>query len=596
MFKSIKWRLTSIFFIVTALFLFLLGLYLMNTIERYSFNNIQNNLLSYARLMSDDLEASFVKPPSGDFFQKYARTVSYDINARVTFIDTRGKVLGDSLLDKDSMVNHANRPEFKSAISGEVGKSVRYSTSLEEKMFYFAAPVKNGSHVLGVVRVAVPWSEIEASRNYIRKIIIGSTLVALVLMVMVSSAFAANLVVPLQEMTRVARDVAEGKMDVVIDINSEDEIGELGKGLNYMSTRLNDTISQITEERNKVKAILTSMTDGVIAIDRKGSILLINPAIEKLFNISYDKSVGKKLIEVVRNFDLEKFLHEALDSETGITRELQLFVPDMKTFRISTAPLTNENGTVGAVAVLRDITAFHQVEIMKTEFVANVSHELKTPLTSIKGFVETLLDGALDEPETAKHFLEIISDETDRLNRLINDILSLSAIEAKRRELNRVSLNLEKLINETVSILSPQASEKNLEINININHPLEEVEADEDMIGQVLINLIDNAVKYTQKGGTVSISAQTQKDRVKVAVADTGIGIPIDSIPRLFERFYRVDKARSREMGGTGLGLAIVKHILELHHGKIEVDSIVGKGSTFTFYLPLKNAALVENE
>lgn len=592
MFKSIKWRLTAIFFIVTALFLFLLGLYLMNTMEQYSFNNIQNNLLSYARLMSDDLQASFAKPPSREFFEGYARRVSQDINARVTIIDTNGEVLGDSLLDKDSMVNHADRPEVKKAVNGEVGKSVRYSTSLEKRMFYFASPVKTGDQVLGVVRVAVPWDDIEASRNYIRKIIISSTLVALILMVMVSSTFAANLVVPLQEMTAVARDMAEGKMDIVINVTSDDEIGELGRGLNYMSIRLHDTISQITEERNKVKAILTSMTDGVIAIDRKGSILLINPAIEKLFNISYDKSVGKGLIEVVRNFDLEKFLHEALDSEIGITRELHMFVPDMKTFRISTAPLTNETGNVGAVAVLRDITAFRQVEIMKTDFVANVSHELKTPLTSIKGFVETLLDGALDDQETAKHFLEIINDETDRLNRLINDLLSLSRIEAKQRELNRVSLDLEKIINETVSILSPQAKEKDLAIKVNIKRPLQVIEADEDMIGQVLINLIDNAVKYTHEGGQVSISAETQKDRVKVAVADTGIGIPIDSIPRLFERFYRVDKARSREMGGTGLGLAIVKHILELHSGKIEVESIVGQGSTFTFYLPLKNAVV----
>lgn len=596
MFNSIKWRLSAIFFMVTALFLFLLGLYLMNTIEQYSFNNIQNNLLSYARLMSDDLQASFAKPPSREFFQEYAKKVSHDINARVTFIDTSGEVLGDSVLDKDSMVNHANRPEVKKAINGEIGKSVRYSTSLEKRMFYFASPVKTGHQVLGVVRVAVPWDEIEASRNYIRKIIISSTLAALILMVMVSSAFTANLVVPLQEMTRVARDMAEGKMDVVINVTSDDEIGELGKGLNYMSVRLHDTISQITEERNKVKAILTSMTDGVIAIDRKGSILLINPAIEKLFHISHENSLGKGLIEVVRNFDLEKLLHQALESETGSTRELHLFVPDMKTFRISTAPLTNESGAVGAVAVLRDITAFRQVEIMKTDFVANVSHELKTPLTSIKGFVETLLDGALDEQETAKHFLEIINDETDRLNRLINDLLSLSRIEAKQRELNRVSLDLEKLINETVSILSPQASEKDLAINVNIKHPLQAVEADEDMIGQVLINLIDNAVKYTHQGGEVNISAETQKDQVKVAVSDTGIGIPIESIPRLFERFYRVDKARSREMGGTGLGLAIVKHILELHNGKIEVESIVGKGSMFTFYLPLTGASVVKDK
>lgn len=585
MFKSIKWRLTAIFFAVTALFLFLLGVFLMNVIEQYSYDNTQTKLLSYARLMSDDLRDTFIKKPSRDFFQQYAQKVKGDINARVTIIDTNGEVLGDSFLDKDSMVNHANRPEIKKAIGGEIGRSVRYSTSLEERMFYFAAPVKSGSTVVGVVRVAIPWSEIEASRNYIRTIIGSSIFVALILMVMVVSTFTASIVVPLQEMTGVAREMAEGKLDMVLTVNSDDELGELGRGLNYMSERLRGTISQITEEKNKIKAILKSMNDGVIAIDRKGSIILINAAVERMFNVKSELIVGKSLIEVVRNFDLEKFLREALKSEKGLLKELQMFVPDLKTFRISTAPLTNESGVVGTVAVMRDITAFREVERMKTEFVANVSHELKTPLTSIKGFVETLLDGALDDRNTRRHFLEIINDEADRLNRLINDLLSLSKIEAKYKEIVRTPLDLERMINSTVSILSPQAKEKNLTINVNIRQSLPTVDADEDMIGQVMINLIDNAVKYTPAGGQVNITAEKEANWVKVAVSDTGIGIPRESLPRLFERFYRVDKARSREMGGTGLGLAIVKHIMEVHGGKIEVDSEVGKGSTFTFYL-----------
>ncbi len=590
MFKSIRWRLTAIFFAITALFLFLLGLYLMNTMEKYTLNNLQNNLLSYARLMSEDLSVSFTSPRSQDFFQEYAKKVKEDINARVTIIATDGLVLGDSVLDKDSMVNHRNRPEIKKAINGEVGKSIRYSASLNQRLFYFAAPVKDGDKVVGVVRVAIPWSEIESSRNYLRTIIISSMIIAFILMVMLASVLTANMVVPLQEMTYAARELAEGKMNVTINVTTDDEIGALGKGLNYMSLRLQDTIDEITQERNKIQAILTSMTDGVIAIDKKGNIIMINPAVEKLFNIKYEKSVGKSLIEVVRNFDLEKLLHEALKSEIGITREIQLFVPDPKLFRISTAPLANESGIVGTVGVMRDITAFREVERMKTDFVANVSHELKTPLTSIKGFVETLLDGALEDNKTSRYFLEIINDEADRLNRLINDLLSLSQIEAKQRELHKVKLNLEKLIHEAVSILSLQAGEKALELKLCVEKPLPEIEADEDMIGQLLINLVDNAVKYTQEGGQVKITAETEKEWLKIAVADTGIGIPRESIPRLFERFYRVDKARSRKAGGTGLGLAIVKHILELHHGKIQVDSIIGKGSTFTVYLPLSQA------
>ena len=589
MFNSIKWRLTTIFFSVTAVFLFLLGFYLMNSMEQYSFQNTQSRVLSYARLVADDLRDSFTGKPPKNYYQDYTHRAKKDLNARVTIIDTSGNVLGDSTLDKDTMANHANRPEIKEAMRGGIGQSLRYSTSLRERMFYFAVPVKSDNRVLGIVRVAIPWSEIQAGHNHIRFTIGTAVVVALILMVIVVSSFTSSLVVPLQEMTQVAGEIAEGKLDRTLNVNSNDEIGALSRGLNYMAERLRDTIRQITEERNKVEAILASMSDGVIAVDCNGNILLINPAAERMFNIKHENSMGKGVIEVIRNYDLEKLLQAALMSEESITREVQIFVPDPKSFRISTAPLMSETGVVGVVAVLRDITAFREVERMKTDFVANVSHELRTPLTSIKGFVETLMDGAMEDPKTAAHFLEIINDETDRLNRLISDLLSLSKVEAKQGQIRKAALNLDKLIINTVSILSPQASEKNQILNVDIKIPLPIISADEDMIGQLLINLVDNAIKYTADGGQIDIRAERWNDSVKIAVSDTGIGIPRDSIPRLFERFYRIDKARSREMGGTGLGLAIVKHILEVHSGRIEVDSIVGQGSTFTVYLPAGN-------
>ena len=586
MFKSIKWRLTLTFFAVTAVFLFLLGLYLMDIMEQSSYNNTQTRILSYARLMSDDLKDAFTKSSDKSFFPDYAHKATKDINARVTIIDTDGTVLGDSILDKDSMVNHANRPEIKQALSGEIGQSVRFSTSGRERMIYFVVPVMSDRTVIGVVRAAIPWSEVEASQSHIRWSIGTAIFVALILMMGVGSSFTSPMIVPLQEMTAVAQEMAEGKLDTVLNVTSNDEIGALGRGLNYMAQRLRDNFRQITEERNKIKAILASMNDGVIAIDKNGNILLINPAVERMFHISYEQSLGKSVIEVVRNFELEKLLYEALSGAESTVHELQILVPDPKSFRISTAPLTNETGVVGVVAVMRDITAFRQVEKMKTDFVANVSHELRTPLTSIKGFVETLLDGALEEPKTARHFLEIISDETDRLNRLLNDLLCLSKIEAKQREISKVPVELDKLIANTVSILSPQARDKSITISVETKGPLPTIEADEDMIGQLMINLVDNAVKYTQEGGNIRITTESEKAGIRVAVSDTGIGIASDSVPRLFERFYRVDKARSREMGGTGLGLAIVKHILEVHGGSIEVASRLGQGSTFTFYLP----------
>jgi len=586
MFKSIKWRLTAVFFAVTAMFLFLLGLFLMNSMESYAYENTRTNMLSNARLMAADLKGSFINQPSREFFEDYTASAARDINARVTIIDTIGEVLGDSYLDNETMENHAGRPEVEKALRGEIGEAARYSASLQARMLYFAVPVKSDNTVKGVIRVAIPWSQLEQAQNHLRVVIGTSILVALILMFIVVTSFTTDLVVPLQEMTRVAQVIAEGELDTTIKFTSDDEIGALGRGLNYMATRLRETIGQITEERNKVTAILTSMNDGVIAIDRSGCILLINPAVERMFNVTSEEIVGKSLIEVVRNYDLEKLLQRALLIKESFAQELQMFAPDPKTFRVSTAPLTNESGVVGVVAVLRDITAFREVERMKTDFVANVSHELKTPLTSIKGFVETLLDGAPDDPATAKRFLEIINDETDRLNRLINDLLSLSKIEAKQLEIHKVPVEPGRLISNSVSILSPQAGEKHQHLVVDIKEPLPVIEADEDMIGQLVINLVDNAVKYTPEGGRIEVKVEGSNGELKVTIADTGIGIPRDSLPRLFERFYRVDKARSREMGGTGLGLAIVKHILEVHGGRIDVASQVGQGSTFTFYLP----------
>lgn len=586
MFRSIKWRLTALFFTVTAIILFLLGLYLMNSMGQYSYGNIQTRLLSNARLMGENLKGPLIKPSKPDFFQEYARSIDDKINARITIIDGSGQVLGDSVSAAKPERNIADLPEIRKALSGETGKSVRAGEGYEERWFYLADPVKSDDKVIGAVRVAIPWSDIEAGRSQIRLSIGTAVLVALILMVMVVASFASELADSLQQMTRAAHEMAEGKLDQTLRLGTDDEIGSLSTGLNYMAQRLRDTIAQITEERNKVKAILTSMSDGVIAVDRNGSILLINPAVERTFNIKYEQIVGKSLIEVIRNYDLDKLVHKALTSPEIFNQEVQIFAPDPKTFRVSLAPLTNEAGVVGVVAVLRDITAFREVERMKTDFVANVSHELKTPLTSIKGFVETLLDGALENPGTARHFLEIINDEAERLNRLIIDLLSLSRIEAKQPEVHKALLNMEKLISGAVSILLPQARNKNLSLNVDLKYPLPVIEADEDMIGQLMINLIDNAIKYTSEGGRIDIRAEAAEEGVSVSVSDTGIGIPADSIARLFERFYRVDKARSRAMGGTGLGLAIVKHILEVHNGHIDVQSELGQGSTFTFYLP----------
>lgn len=586
MFTSIRWRFIFTFFTITAVSLFLLGWFLMNSVEEYANKNIDERLLTNARLISENVAEAIRVGRTPAHYEKYAEDARKITDVRVTIIDTLGMALGDSDIEAREMENQNNHAEVREALKGKVGKSVRADETLDRKMLFVAVPVKTAGGIKGIVRLAIPQSKIQEGSTYIKGVIGTAILVAFVLTFLIVSSLTPGLVAPLHEMTAVAKDMAEGKLDAEVRVVTNDEVGDLSRSFNYMGFRLRETIGQITEERNKLQAILTSMTDGVIAIDREGHILLINPTVEKMFNVRLEEIMGKSVIEVIRNYDLEKLLVGALSRQDPFTKEIQILSPMIKTFRVHLAPLKNASGTVGVVAVLRDITEIRELERMRTEFVANVSHELRTPLTSIKGFVETLLDGAIEDKLLARHFLDIINEESNRLSRLINDLLSLSRLEDKNASVNKIPVKLDGVIGNIISILHPQMKEKNLELETEIGE-LPVIGADRDMMGQLLINLLDNAIKYTPEGGLIRLEARAVPQGVKVTVSDTGIGIPEESLPRLFERFYRVDKARSREMGGTGLGLAIVKHILEVHGGTIEVKSRLGKGTAFTFYLPV---------
>lgn len=397
-----------------------------------------------------------------------------------------------------------------------------------------------------------------------------------------------RLISPLEEMATVAQDMARGNLEQEIRIFAQDEIGDLARSINYMARQLKNNIDDVISEKNRIQAILSSMADGVIAMDNWGRVILINPVVEDLFGITLAASRGKNILRVIRNYELEKLLNQALETGRSVQKQLQILTPEPRVFRVHVTPLQNSGvDRGGVVALLRDITERKRLEEMRSEFVANVSHELRTPLTSIRGFAETLLDGALEDPKVARQFLEIINTETERLSRLIDELLNLSKIEDRKSVPNRQPLEIEELIEQAVAILQPHSQEKNITIKVDLPENLPVVQGDSDMLSQVLINLIDNAVSYTQPGGEIRIGAAAGQDELKVDVQDNGIGIPPESLSRVFERFYRVDKARSREQGGTGLGLSIVKHIIDAHRGSVQVESKVGKGSTFSFVLPL---------
>jgi two-component system, OmpR family, phosphate regulon sensor histidine kinase PhoR len=398
-----------------------------------------------------------------------------------------------------------------------------------------------------------------------------------------------ELLQPIREMTKATRQMTGKQIRFQFMDEYVDELAMLGKTLTEMGHRIQRNIGEITEEKNKIQAIIECMSDGVIALDKRGRIVLLNPAAEAMFKVKGSDIMNKPFLQVVRNYQLAQVFQEAIAQGEPICRKVELVTPAVWILKIEITPLRSENQEIfGVVGVIHDISELTRVERMRTDFVANVSHELRTPLTSIKGFVETLLAGAMAEPVTCKRFLEIVSSEANRLDQLIADLLSLSEIESKRKPFKWEEFSLIELIHEKLNILGMPLQKKGLQLQMLLPHHLPKVVADRGQIGQVLINLIDNAIKYTPKSQTITVSAWQEEENLVVCVADTGMGISQESLPRLFERFYRVDAARSREMGGTGLGLSIVKHIMEGHAGKVWVESEWGQGSKFFFSLPLK--------
>jgi len=390
----------------------------------------------------------------------------------------------------------------------------------------------------------------------------------------------------LREMTGLAKDIAHGHFDRKLEVRSKDELGELAQAFNQMAEELKAKLQTATEDRNEMRAILSSMIEGVVAIDKNERVILFNSALEEMFNLNKGKVIGKFFWEIIRNNELNDLLKEAMNKGRLKTRELTLFLAGEKIFQVHALPIKGEEKPWGVVAVLHEITELKRLEKMRAEFVANVSHELRTPLTSIRGFIETLRDGAIDDPKNSRKFLNIIETHVERLNNLINDLLELSKIESRELKMEFQPVNLRELTEEVASNFKGVIEQKELEVAVNIPFDFPQVEIDSEKIKQVFNNLFDNAIKFTPKNGRICIRAVDKRNDVQVEISDTGIGISQEHLGRLFERFYRVDKARSRELGGTGLGLSIVKHIIQAHRGKVGVQSEPGKGSKFFFTLP----------
>ncbi|MBU2591314.1 MAG: ATP-binding protein [Nitrospinota bacterium] len=581
-------KIAVIFITITAAILLGVFLSLSHNLQDYTYNRIKTNVTRQIRLSKSYIEDNPLNRINSYDSDYIADKIGKDLDLRVTIIGLDGTVYGDSELEGKELIkveNHLYRPEVQQAIQSGIGESRRFSTTIKKDFLYIASLFNKGEKK-GIIRLSIPLSDIEHLLNRLRYTLATSLLAAFILSALVSYSASLFISRPIREISRAAKDIADGDYSKKISLRSEDEIGDLSSIFNHMAGQVKSRIGEVNESKSRLEAVLLSMFEGVMVVDSKGSIILINQPLKNVLKIEEEPS-GKRPIEAIRNLQIQEIADNILHTKEGlISEEITILLPVEKTLLVHATPVKKGGKTEGAVLVFHDVTNLRRLEKVRQDFVANVSHELRTPISSIIGYAETLLDGALRDEENATDFLNIILTDSNRLATLIDDLLSLAKIESGKIMMEKRPCQLLPIAEQVLASLKGHIEGKEIKIKIDIPENIPSVSADETRIKQVLLNLIDNAVKYNIQGGKISISADETNDSVKVNISDTGIGIPRKDLPRLFERFYRVDKARSRELGGTGLGLSIVKHIIHSHNGEVSVQSVEGEGSTFSFSLP----------
>jgi two-component system phosphate regulon sensor histidine kinase PhoR len=506
--------------------------------------------------------------------------------ARVTVITADGLVLADSQSDPQTMENHAGRPEIREAFAKGQGQSIRHSVTINRDLLYYAVrfSVPDGSPV--VLRFALPLQTVDEEMGEFRRRLWFASLMMLLVTgtasLLVSRFFSKRV----ERLKTFSRRVAEGDFRPIDADRSGDALEALAVSLNDTAARLDRTIRTLTEERNLSSAILGSMVEGVAVVNAAERLLFANQGFAEILELDAPPQSGRALVEVVRQTELIEAVREVLKGAPRVESEIVTGTLRQRFFAVTVASVRAAEAS-GAVVVLHDVTDLRKLERVRRDFVANVSHEFKSPLTAIQGFAETLLAGAMDDPQNRLRFLEIILDHSRRLARLTDDLLKLSKMDAERLELEIRRLSVSQFVESCIETTQRPAAEKHLHISVNVRDPIPDIAADRRLLAEVLQNLLDNAIQYTPSGGQIVVSACANGNEVTFTVSDTGIGIPRADQPRIFERFYRVDVARSREVGGTGLGLSIAKHLVEAHGGRIWVESEVGQGSQFHFTVPV---------
>ncbi|WP_139492475.1 cell wall metabolism sensor histidine kinase WalK [Brevibacillus dissolubilis] len=601
LFKTVQYKVVVIYMLLILIAMQVIGAYFVREVESYYTNNFTETLNAQGTLLATHLDRylSRLRDREEDVQQDVQADIDNLVNnlvalngASVEVVDQNGTVISTTENQKNIVGQRTQQKEVTVALLGTRNESLRIDPVTDHLVKVIAIPVKRGNVIYGAVYMVASMEGLYTTIHKVTNILYTGTVIALLLTAGLGIVLARTITIPVKEMTRQATAVAEGDFNRVVRVYSGDEIGQLGLAFNYMTARLKDAILQQEEEREKLSQILAHMSDGVIAADRDGRIILINRSAEEMLRIREADMLrqAKTLYEVLR-LPPEDEMPLFSDTEETEPLLLEMMLPnrEMVLLRVNFSPLPTDHGKKGGIiAVLQDVTEEARLEQQRREFVANVSHELRTPLTTIKSYTEALLDGAVEVPELSQQFLQVTMNETERMIRLVNDLLQLSRMDSQGVQLKLQQTNLAELLHYTESRFQMQSVQQGIQLHLVVPDDLPSLYLDRDAFTQIMDNLVSNAIKYTPEGGQIFIQAKAQKDqgRVYISVSDTGIGISKRDVRRIFERFFRVDKARSRNQGGTGLGLSIARELVRAHGGDIQLASELNEGTTVTFWIP----------
>jgi two-component system phosphate regulon sensor histidine kinase PhoR len=589
--RRLFWQLYPSYLLITLISLVVVTWYASRSTRQFYLEQTTLDLEVRARLCQEQI-LSTTDPIDVEEVDQAVKRMGQTAATRITVILPSGKVVGDSDEDSATMDNHADRSEFIDALNGNRGTSIRYSRTLEKDLMYVAVPVKRGGQVAAVIRTSIPISSIdETFRNIRTKIVFGGLVIA-VFAAILGLFVSRRITRPIQQIRTWAESIARGQFQYKPSIRASEEIEALSVSLSQMAEELRERIDTVIRQRNEMEAVLSSMAEGVMALDMEERLISMNEAATRMLGIHLPGMQGRSIQELVRSTMLHQFVNDTLSSGKPTERDIPLSSDGELIVNCHGTLLRDAGGRqIGALIVFNDVTRLRRLENIRREFVANVSHELKTPITAIKGFVETLRDGAVKNPKDADRFLTIIDKHVARLEAIVEDLLCLSRIEqgAEKGEIERVDIRISEILRTAVQVCHIRAAAKQIQIEMSCP---EEIRArvDPPLLEQAVVNLLDNAIKYSEEGRSVRVEVLEGEHEIVISVRDQGCGIEKKHLGRLFERFYRVDKARSRQLGGTGLGLAIAKHIVQAHAGRLTVESTPGKGSVFSIHLPANQA------